>query len=43
MLYKIVFDLKNENEEIKKILFDVVKLSQNTQVQKSKMLEEFKK
>ena len=43
MLYKIVFDLKNENEEIKKILFDVVKLSKNTQVQKSKMLEEFKK
>ena len=43
MLYKIVFELKNENEEIKKILFDVVKLSKNTQVQKSKMLEEFKK
>lgn len=43
MLYKIVFELKNENEEIKKILFDVVNLSKNTQVQKSKMLEEFKK
>ena len=43
MLYKIVFELKNENEEIKKILFDVVNLSKNTQVKKSKMLEEFKK
>ncbi|MBQ2350353.1 MAG: sigma-54-dependent Fis family transcriptional regulator [Cytophagales bacterium] len=38
MLYKMIFELKKENEDIKKILFDVIKRFQNVPGQEAKTL-----